>query len=106
MYIYTTTSHSYYVNNETADENASGAINAKSNVPESTDVSAADDDDDGMEVDDESAVIVDEDSNSQAPILGGHQKVDVSQIRRNILAAKPRVTRYSINWDEDDSATS
>lgn len=84
----------YYVNNELCDENASGAINMKTKDPETNK------EDDAMEVDDESGLLVDEDSNSQPAILG--QKVDVAKIRRNILAAKPRVTRYSINWEDDD----
>ena len=34
--------------------------------------------------------------------LGG--KIDTSRVRRNILAEKPRVTRFNIKWDSEESA--
>lgn len=79
----------YYVNNELCDENVSAASNMTSKT-----------DDDNMEVDEDHMELApDEDSNSRPVELS--KNADVAKIRRNILAAKPRVTRYIINWDDD-----
>ena len=83
----------YYVNNELCDENVSAASNI-------TSMSKTDDGDD-MEVDEDHMELApDEDSNSRPVELS--KKADVAKIRRNILAAKPRVTRYIINWDDEE----
>ena len=34
------------------------------------------------------------------PAQAAQVRVDVSQLQRNILADKPRVTRYPIEWDD------
>ena len=79
----------HYVNNELCDENVSAASNMTSKT-----------DDDNMEVDEDHMELApDEDSNSRPVELS--KNADVAKIRRNILAAKPRVTRYIINWDDD-----
>ncbi|KAL8794023.1 MAG: hypothetical protein Q9195_003429 [Heterodermia aff. obscurata] len=40
-----------------------------------------------------------EEMNAEPP-----SKVDIKRVRRNVLAEKPRVTRFAIKWDTDDSA--
>lgn len=83
------------MNNELCDEN----VSATSNITATTKS-----DDDNMEVDEDHMELApDEDSNSRPVVLS--TKADVAKIRRNILAAKPRVTRYIINWDDEEDTT-
>eukprot|EP00939_MAST-03C_sp_MAST-3C-sp1_P005541 g5541.t1 len=112
----------YYVNNELCDENSKELSNLKTSAAAGgaddtmvrsggddesmalggeRDDSPADGKEDDAEMEVEETPVMEEDSNSmQAVVLS--RKADVAKIRRNILATKPRVTRYSINWEDSE----
>ena len=58
----------------------------------------AEEEDEEEEDDDESGEPMPEDTQKAAPIIP-NAVINLSRVRRNILADKPRVIRFVIDWD-------